>query len=99
MGSSPALAQGIAVFERAKQDLYAMLFFLTAKPAPLLVLKHENETGTTGDGRRALQELVSKHNNVTDKVIRANKGQTRQLQQGAKGRSGLILYGEDARAL
>ena len=48
-----------------------MLFLLTEKPASLLVLKHENETGTTGDGQKALQELVSNYNKVTDEVIRA----------------------------
>ena len=70
-GSSPALAQEIAVYEMANQDLYAMLFLLTEKPASLLVLKHEDKTGTTGDGQKALQELVSKCNKVTDEVIRA----------------------------
>ena len=48
-----------------------MLFLLTEKPASLLVHKHEDETGTTGDGLKALQELVSKHNKVTNEVIRA----------------------------
>ena len=48
-----------------------MLFLLTEKPASLLVLKHEDETGTTDDGQKALQELVSKYNKVTDEVIRA----------------------------
>ena len=68
-GSSPALAEEIAAYERANQDLYAMLSLLTEKPASLLVLKHEDETGTTGDGQKALQELVSKYNKVTDEVI------------------------------
>ena len=49
--------------------MYAMLFLLTEKPASLLVLKHEDETGATGDGQKALQELFSKHK-VTDEVIR-----------------------------
>ena len=49
-----------------------MIFLLTTeKPASLLVLKHEDETGTTGDGQKALQELVLKYNKVTDEVIRA----------------------------
>ena len=51
--------------------MYAMLFLLSEKPASLLVLKHEDETGMTGDGEKALQELVSKCNKVTDEVIRA----------------------------
>ena len=70
-GSSPALAQEIAAYERANQDLYAMLFLLTEKPASLLVLNYEDETGTTGDGQKTLQELVSKYNKVTDEVIQA----------------------------
>ena len=37
----------------------------------LIVRKHEDETGTTGDGEKALQELVAKYNKVTDEVIRA----------------------------
>ena len=48
-----------------------MRFLLTKKPAFLLVLKHEEETGTTGDGQKDLQELVSKYNKFTDEVIRA----------------------------
>ena len=72
--SPPALAQEIAAYERANQDLYAMFFLLTPeKPASLLVLKHEDETGTTDDGQNALQKLVSKCNKVTHEVIRAKK--------------------------
>ena len=56
-GSSPALAQEIAAYERAIQDMYAMLFLLTEKPASLLVLKHEDETGTTGAGQRPYKRL------------------------------------------
>ena len=48
-----------------------MLFLLMERPASLLVHKHEDETGTTGDGQKALQELVSKYNKVTGEVIRA----------------------------
>ena len=70
-GSTPALAPGFAAYERANQDLYAMLFLSTEKSAYLLVLKDEDETGTTGDGQKALRELVSKYNKVTDEVIRA----------------------------
>ena len=70
-GSSPALAQEITAYERANQDLYAMLFLLTENPSSLLVFKHEDEAGTTGDEQNTLQELVSKYNKVTDEVIRA----------------------------
>ena len=48
-----------------------MLFPLAAKPPSLLVLKYEHDTETTGDGQTVQQELVSKYNEVTDKVIRA----------------------------
>ena len=34
-------------------------------------IKHEDETGTTGDGRKTLQEFVSNYNKVTDEVIMA----------------------------
>ena len=51
--------------------MYAMLLLLTEKTASLLVLKHQDEIGTTGDGQKALQELVSKYSKVTDEVIRA----------------------------
>ena len=60
MGSTPALAQEIAAYERANQDLYAMLFLFTEKPAYLLELKHEDETGTTGDGQKALHKSLSR---------------------------------------
>ena len=46
-----------------------MIFLLTEKPTSLLVPKHEDETGTAGDGQKALQELVPKYNKVTDEVI------------------------------
>ena len=71
MGSSLALAQEIAAYKRANQDLYAMLFLPTEKPASLLVLNHEDETGTTGDGQNTLQERASKYNKVTGALIRA----------------------------
>ena len=35
------------------------------------MVKHEDTTGTRGDGPRALQELVGKYNKVTDEVIRS----------------------------
>lgn len=57
--------------DRANEDLYAILYLLTEKPAALLVAKHEDTTGTSGDGQKALQDLVSKYNKVTDEVIRA----------------------------
>ena len=35
------------------------------------MLKHEDESATSGDGLKALQKLVGKYNKVTDEVIRA----------------------------
>ena len=70
-GSTPALTQNNAANKRANQNLYAILFLLSEKPASLSVVKHEEETGTTGDGQKALQELVLKYNKVTDEVIQA----------------------------
>ena len=70
-GSLPAIAQEIAAYERENQDLYAMISLPKEKPVSLLVLNHEDETGTTGDGQNALQELVSKYNKVSNEVIRA----------------------------
>ena len=66
-GISPARAG----CNRANEDLYAILYLLTEKPASLLVLKHEDESATSGDGLKALQKLVGKYNKVTDEVIRA----------------------------
>ena len=34
------------------------------------MLKHEDESGTNGDGQKTLEELVAKYNKVTDEVIR-----------------------------
>ncbi|CAN0352706.1 unnamed protein product, partial [Scytosiphon promiscuus] len=37
----------------------------------LIVLKHEDATGTSGDGRKAWEELQEKYLKVTDETIRA----------------------------
>ena len=64
--------KAIAEFDRANEDLYAILYLLIDKPAALLVAKHEDTTGTTsGNGQQALLELVSKYKKVTDEVIRS----------------------------
>ena len=55
--------------EPANEDLYAILYLLTDKPAALLVAKHEDTAGTSGNGQRALLEIVSKYKKVTDEVI------------------------------
>ena len=33
--------------------LYAIIFMVTERPASLIVLKHEDATATSGDGRKA----------------------------------------------
>ena len=55
-GISPALDG----FDRANENLYAILHLLTEKPVSLLVLKHEGGCGISGDGLKALKELVGK---------------------------------------
>ena len=54
------LEQDITSTNRANEDLEAILFPLTEKQASLLVLKNEHHSGTSGDGQKALQELVAK---------------------------------------
>ena len=66
-GISPALAG----YNRANEIFYAIIYLLTEKTAALLVAKHEDTTGTSGDQPKALQELVDKYNKVADEVIRA----------------------------
>ena len=34
------------------------------------MLKHEDESGTNGDGQKSLEELMAKYNKVTDEIIR-----------------------------
>ena len=60
------------------------VFYLTEKPASQLVLKHEDETGTTGDIQQALQDLFLKYNKVTVEVIRAQMGKllNSNMEQG-----------------
>ena len=57
-GISPALAG----YNRTNEDLCAILYLLTEKPAALIVAEHEDTTGTSGGGLKALQELVGKYN-------------------------------------
>lgn len=54
----------------ANEGLYAILVLLTEKTASLLVLKLQGETGTSGNGQKALQELASERSKVTDEVVR-----------------------------
>ena len=64
------LGHAQATYDKASQDLYTILYLLTEKPAQLLVLKHEDETGIGGNGQKAWQELESEFLKVTDEVIR-----------------------------
>ena len=62
----PTHTSNIAEYNRANEDLYAMLFLLVELPASLCVQKHEN-----GDGQAAFKELCNTYDKVTDEVIRA----------------------------
>ena len=43
---------------RVSHDLHAIVFMATQKPASHIVLKHEEDaTGTSGDRRKAWEEL------------------------------------------
>lgn len=61
-------------FDKANQDLYAILFLVTEKPASLLVAKHAQDIrGTRGNGQAALQELEAKYLKITNETIRATQ--------------------------
>ena len=66
-----SLAQQEEVHNRASDDLYAILFMVTQKPASLIVPKDEDAVGTSGDGRRAWKELQGKYPKFTDETIHA----------------------------
>ena len=58
-------------FDRANQDLYAILYLETDKAATLLVVMHAyDERGTRGDGQKVIKELEEKYLRVTDETIR-----------------------------
>ena len=46
----PTHTSNIAEYNRANEDLYAMLFLLVELPASLYVQKHENDDEISGDG-------------------------------------------------
>lgn len=84
------------------KDLYTTWFLLTEKSASLLALKHEDETGTSGNGQEAQQELVAEYNKVTHEAGRPRAiyhGAAGQLQHEARPGSGRLLHGEDSRVL
>ena len=59
-------------FDRANQDLYAILYLETDKAATLLVVMHAyDERGTRGDGQKVIKELEEKYLRVTDETIHA----------------------------
>ena len=67
----PTYTSNIAEYNRANEDLYAMLFLLVKLPASLCVQKHENDDEISGDGQAAFKELCNTYDKVTDEVIRA----------------------------
>ena len=74
IGDSTEDASDQAAFGKANQNLYAILFLITEKPASLLVTKHaEDIRGTRGNGQAALRELESKYLKITNETIRATQ--------------------------
>ena len=67
----PTHTSNIAEYNRANEDLYAMLFLLVELPASLCVQKPENDDEISGDGQAAFKELCNTYDKVTDEVIRA----------------------------
>ena len=67
----PRDTNALESYTRANEDLYAILFLLVELPAALAVQKHEDDTGISGDGQAAFQELCDNYDRVTDEVIRA----------------------------
>ena len=66
------LQQPQTAFDRANEDLYAILYLTTDKAAALLVaMRAYDERGARGDGQNATKELEDKHLRITDKTIRA----------------------------
>ena len=67
----PADTAAFDSYTRANEDLYAFLFLLVELPAALSIQKHEDDTGISGDGQAAFEELCNNYDRVTDEVIRA----------------------------
>ena len=67
----PTHTSNIAEYNRANENLFAMLFLLVELPASLCVQKHENDDEISGDGQAAFKELCNTYDKVTDEVIRA----------------------------
>ena len=66
------LEQRQTAFDRANEDLFAILYLATDKAATLLVAMHAyDERGIRGDGQKAIKELEEKYLRITDETIRA----------------------------
>ena len=61
----------IVDYNRANEDLYAMLYLLVDLPAALCIQKYEDESEISGDGQAAFKKLCGNYDKVTDEVIRA----------------------------
>ena len=58
-------------YNRANEDLYAMLYLLVELPAALCVQRYGDESEISGDGQEAFKELCGNYDKVTNEVIRA----------------------------
>ena len=71
-GSFTLLQELQTTFDRANQDLYAILCLTADKAPAFLVATHaHDELGTRGDGQEAINELEERYLRVTDEAIRA----------------------------
>ena len=61
----------IADYNRANEDVYAMLYLLVELPIVLCVQRYEDESEISGDVQAAFKELCGNYDKVADEVIRA----------------------------
>ena len=61
----------IADYNRANEDINAILHLLVELPAALCVQKYEGESEISADGQAAFKELCGSYDKFTDEVIRA----------------------------
>ncbi|CAM9944038.1 unnamed protein product, partial [Ascophyllum nodosum] len=66
----PAGTAKTADYNRANEDIYAMLYLFVELPAALCVQKYEDESEISGDGQAAFKELCGNYDKVADEVIR-----------------------------
>ena len=62
----PTDTANIADYNRANEDLYAMLYLLIELPAALCGQKYEDESEISGDGQAAFKKLYGNYDKVTD---------------------------------